>query len=150
MRSREVLIGVIALLALSTGCDQSLRANGQSARSSGTDVWLEVSPATVEPGLSVSIRAACGDSTSTATVASKALRTLTLEPSDHLLRGSTTVLRTTKAGKYEVVLTCQTGATARTQLSVVTGGTAPSTVGPATGGGFLAGDTDKDDSGGER
>jgi hypothetical protein len=145
MSSRKMLLGstgLVALLALGAGCGQSALASGQSTRPNSAAVWIEVRPATIEPGFTVSVRAECGDNTNTATVTSKAFRALTLEPHDSLLEGATTVPRTTRAGTYGVLLTCHTGAVATTTLSVVSGGTAPSSVGPHTGGGFLARATD--------
>lgn len=142
MRSARVLLGstgLVAVCCLGAGCAEAV------ANAAG--VWVEVSPSTIEPGLGISVRADCGENTSTATVASKAFRTLTLQPRGGLLKGETTVPLTTRAGTYGVLLTCSSGATASTTLSVVKGGAPASSIGPHTGGGFLAG-TDSDGTGG--
>lgn len=127
-------VGLGAALAVGGGCDAA------RAHTSAAGVWVQVSPGTIEAGNNVTVRADCGDNSNPATVSSKAFRTLTLEPWNTLLQGEASVPVSVESGTYDVRLTCRTGSTATTTLSVISAGhkTQP-TLGPHTGGGFLAG-----------
>ena len=138
MRSARMLYGFIALFALlSTGA-------GGAQAAAAARVWVEVTPGTITAGSVVSVRADCGDNNNTVPVTSEAFGTITLTPVNSNLAAKIEVPATTAEGGYDVTLACRTGATATTTLWVLnTVGAesavrAESTVGPATGGGFLA------------
>jgi hypothetical protein len=101
-------------------------------------VWIEVTPQTVNAGSVVALRADCGDNSVPATVTSKALGTVTVQPDLNLLTAEAEVPAPTKEGRYEVILACRSGSTATTTLSVGSKGTTGPSMGPHTGGGFLA------------
>jgi hypothetical protein len=121
MRSIRVLVGTVGLFALLGGasaCEQ-LRANAGA-------VWVEVTPETVDAGSFVALRADCGDNSVPATVTSNAFGTATVQPDLNLLTAKVEVPSQTKKGAYEVKLACRSGSIATTSM------------GPHTGGGFLA------------
>lgn len=131
-------VGVGIAMVGAGGCSGALANTTNTANGAAAGVWVEVSPGTIEAGNSVTVRADCGDNSNPATVSSKAFRSLTLQPWNTLLQGEASVGQTVKTGTYDVMLTCRTGSRATTTLSVLgTGGRRP-TVGPHTGGGFLA------------
>jgi hypothetical protein len=135
MRSTRMLLGIVGLLALlgAGGCGPAIAAAG--ARNNA-GVWVEVTPATVQVGAKVAIKANCGDNSNAATVSSPVFGTLTVQPWNSLLFAEVAIPVTAPAGTHQVTVSCRTGATASTTLTVL-GGTG-ATVGPHTGGGFLA------------
>jgi hypothetical protein len=104
-------------------------------------VWVEVSPTTITAGFEVGLRADCADNSNSATVNSKAFGQVTLQPLNSLLQAEVRVPESTPPGGYDVTLTCRTGATATTTLWVIhkNANAGTGTIGPHTGGGFLAG-----------
>jgi len=129
-------VGLFALLGGASACGQFREANAGG-------VWVEVTPAAVDAGSPVALRADCGDNSVPATVTSKAFGTVTVQPDLNLLTAKVDVPTQTTEGRYEVNLACRGGSTASTSLRVVSRATPePSTpepsMGPHTGGGFLA------------
>jgi hypothetical protein len=142
MRSVRTLVstaGAVALLAGVSGCGAAAAGATTAMRANNAGVWVNVNPATVNAGAAVSVEASCGDVANSATVKSAAFGTLTLQPQASVLIGQVTIPTTTRAGTATVTLTCQTGSTATTTLTILGLATAaPATIGPHTGGGFLA------------
>jgi hypothetical protein len=134
MRSIRVLLGTVGLLALLGGAS----ACGQPRAANAGGVWIEVTPATVDAGSVVALRADCGDNSVPATVTSNAFGTVTVRPDLNLLTGEVRVPARTKGGGYDVDLACRSGSRATTTLSVGNKATAEPSMGPHTGGGFLA------------
>jgi hypothetical protein len=141
MRSIRILLGTVGLFALLGGAS----ACGQPTATTAGGVWIEVNPETVDAGSSVALRADCGDNSVPATVTSQAFGTVTVQPDLNLLTAEVQVPAQTKAGGYGVNLACPSGSTATTTLQVSAKATAqPSkttaapSMGPHTGGGFLA------------
>jgi hypothetical protein len=136
MRSVGVLLATAGATAMLVGGCGVAQANASG-------VWVQVSPGTISPGNAVKITASCGDSSNSATVTSLVFGTLTLHPQSALLIGQAMVPANSAPGTFSVDLTCKTGSSATTTLTVL-GSTAapttkpPATVGPHTGGGFLA------------
>jgi hypothetical protein len=135
VRSIRILfaaVGVFALLGGASACGQLKEANAGG-------VWVEVTPSTVDAGSSVALRANCGDNSVPATVTSTAFGTVTVQPDLNLLTAKAEVPAQTKDGAYEVKLACRSGSIATTTLRVVgSKATAAPSIGPHTGGGFLA------------
>jgi len=130
-----MLLATVALFALLGGAS----ACGQPRATSAGGVWIEVTPATADAGSFVALRADCGDNSVPATVTSNAFGTATVQPDLNLLTAKVEVPAQTKEGGYEVKLACRSGSTATTTLRVVgSKGTAEPSMGPHTGGGFLA------------
>jgi hypothetical protein len=125
------IIGLLGLLAGLTGCGPAAAGGAPSAP------WIEVSPGTITAGFRVTVRADCGDN-GEATATSRSFGTVTLRLRNARLSAEVQVASNVKDGGYEVTLTCQSGQTAKTTLWVINR-QAPPTVGPHTGGGFLAG-----------
>ena len=124
-------VGLLALLGGVSAC-----AEPRTASAGG--VWIEVTPDAVDAGSSVALRADCGDNSVPATVTSKAFGTVTVKPDLNLLTAEVRVPARIKAGGYDVNLACRSGSTATTTLRVGGNATAEPTMGPHTGGGFLA------------
>ncbi|MEU7927845.1 hypothetical protein [Micromonospora sp. NPDC049801] len=104
------------------------------------DVFVEVSPSTVQPGYLVGIRASCRDNSIGATVVSDAFGAVGVQPQGGVLTAAPMVRERTRPGNYRVKLECRDGETASTMLQVVK--TVPSphpSRGPATGFGGSAG-----------
>ncbi|MER7442080.1 hypothetical protein [Micromonospora avicenniae] len=101
------------------------------------DVFVEVSPSTVQPGYLVGIKASCRDNSIPATVVSDAFGRVQAQPQHGLLTAAPMVRERTFPGNYRVKLECRDGQTASTMLQVVKSVT-PSR-GPATGFGGTAG-----------
>lgn len=104
------------------------------------DVFVEVSPSTVQPGYLVGIRASCRDNSVGATVVSDAFGAVGVQPQGGVLTAAPMVRERTRPGNYRVKLECRDGETASTMLQVVK--TVPSphpSRGPATGFGGSAG-----------
>ncbi|MEV5693102.1 hypothetical protein [Micromonospora globbae] len=102
------------------------------------DVFVEVSPSTVQPGFLVGIKASCHDNSVPAIVASDAFGRVQVQPQRGLLTAAPMVRERVRPGNYRVKLECRDGATASTMLQVVKG-TPPPSRGPATGFGGTAG-----------
>lgn len=130
MRSPHRRIASAALLGLAT-----ILLTAVPARAA--DVFVQLSPSTVQAGNLVGIRASCRDNTQPATVESDAFGTLTAQPQDGFLTAAALVPAGTKAGSFRVRLTCPVGPGASATLMVVAAGN-PSR-GPATGFGGTAG-----------
>jgi hypothetical protein len=141
MRSVRVLltaaaIGALALLG-TAGCRKASLASVSS--SSTTGVFVTVSPTTVNAGSAITIRASCVDNTSTATISSPAFGSTTVQPIDGVLSTSVVIPADTKASTFEVTLVCRNGSRASATVTIINAqASAPATMGPNTGGGFLA------------
>ncbi|MFI6762048.1 hypothetical protein ACIBF5_23205 [Micromonospora sp. NPDC050417] len=101
------------------------------------DIYVQLSPSTVEAGRVVGIEASCSDNTEPATVESAAFGTVTVQPQNGLLTAAALVPERTDSGRYRVKLNCRDGRNATTQLNVVASGRPKH--GPATGFGGSAG-----------
>ncbi|MFC4016799.1 hypothetical protein ACFOW4_02410 [Micromonospora sp. GCM10011542] len=101
------------------------------------DVFVEVSPGTVQPGYLVGIRASCRDNSVGAIVVSDAFGRIAVQPQGGVLTAAPMVRERTRPGNYRVKLECRDGETASTMLQVVRK-VQPSR-GPATGFGGGAG-----------
>jgi hypothetical protein len=135
MGSIRILLGTVGLFALLS----SASACGQPRAASAADVSIEVTPETVDAGSFVALRADCGDNSVPATVTSKAFGTVTVEPFVDMLKAEVDIPAQTKEGRYDVNLVCRSGSTASASLWVGSKGpTAEPSMGPHTGGGFLA------------
>src|SRR5262245_6565534 len=132
---RALLAGAAACLVASgaAGC-------GEAHAGTSSGVFVRVSPRTISPGTNVRITASCGDGSSSATVTSIAFGTLTMLPEGTLMTGTAFVPPSAAPGTISVDLTCRNGSTATTTLTIVGSNAVPSTatMGPHTGGGFLA------------
>ena len=124
-------VGLFALLGGASACGQFREANAGG-------VWVEVTPAAVDAGSPVALRADCGDNSVPATVTSTAFGTVTVQPDLNLLTAKVQVPAQTKKGRYDVNLACRSGSTATATLWVDSKVTAEPSMGPHTGGGFLA------------
>jgi len=147
MRPMRMLLGTVGLFALlgwASACGQPTAANAAG-------VFIEVTPSTVAAGSFVALRADCGDNSVPATATSKAFGTVTLEPFVNMLKAEVKVPARTKEGGYDVNLACRSGSTATASGSTAGVSTATTTLwvtnkaataepsmGPHTGGGFLA------------
>jgi hypothetical protein len=135
VRTLLATAGAVALLGVG-GCGM--------AAPNASGVWVEVSPGTVTAGSAVMVRASCGDNSNSATVSSPAFGQVTLLPEAGLLMANVTIPPHITPSTFEVKLTCRTGSSATTTLTVLSpspsASVAPTmaTVGPHTGGGFLA------------
>jgi hypothetical protein len=132
MRFARVLLATAAVMCSGAACTDA------AANSAG--VWITVSPATVDAGSQVTIKANCGDNVNSATVKSTAFGEVTLQPIDGKLSTQVTVPPDTPKATYDVRVTCSSGSRASTTLTVLNATTvqAKATLGPNTGGGFLA------------
>ncbi|TYC02422.1 hypothetical protein FXF53_10220 [Micromonospora sp. WP24] len=101
------------------------------------DVFVEVSPSTVQPGFLVGVKASCRDNSVPAIVVSDAFGRVQVQPQRGLLTAAPMVHERTRPGNYRVKLECRDGQTASTMLQVVKS-VKPSR-GPATGFGGTAG-----------
>ncbi|MBM0232385.1 hypothetical protein JNW91_11210 [Micromonospora sp. STR1_7] len=97
------------------------------------DIFVEVSPSTVQPGYLVGIRASCRDNSVGATVVSDAFGAVGVQPQNGLLTAAPMVRDRTRPGNYRVKLECRDGETASTMLQVVKKVPAYPSRGPATG-----------------
>ncbi|MEU8184040.1 hypothetical protein AB0B86_25120 [Micromonospora sp. NPDC049047] len=108
------------------------------------DIFVEVSPSTVQPGYLVGIRASCRDNSVGATVVSDAFGAIGVQPQHGLLTAAPMVRERTRPGNYRVKLECRDGETASTMLQVVKKVPVQPSRGPATGfGGSANGTTGK-------
>ncbi|MEU7844494.1 hypothetical protein AB0B39_26420 [Micromonospora sp. NPDC049114] len=104
------------------------------------DVFVEVSPSTVQPGYLVGIRASCRDNSVGATVVSDAFGAIGVQPQRGVLTAAPMVRERTRPGNYRVKLECRDGETASTMLQVVKKVPSPQpSRGPATGFGGTSG-----------
>ncbi|MEH1017458.1 hypothetical protein V6U90_30775 [Micromonospora sp. CPCC 206060] len=101
------------------------------------EVFVHVTPSTVQAGENIKITASCRDNWSPAKVESPAFGTVTLDPHDGLLTASVVVPKHTRPGDYRVKLSCPDRRTASTSLHVLSPGHPKH--GPATGFGGGAG-----------
>ncbi|MEV6816995.1 hypothetical protein [Micromonospora sp. NPDC051296] len=85
----------------------------------GPNVFIEVSPGTVEPGHLVGLRASCQDNSVGAIVISDAFGRVAVQPQRGLLTGTAQVKDRVLPGSYRVKLECRGGETASTMLQVV-------------------------------
>ena len=148
-------IGTAALLAGLAGCTQLQQgANNASAADAAQHpnaqvpsrggVFVQVTPTNMPPGSSVQIRASCTDNSSSATVTSPAFGTVTVLPTNNVLFAEVTIPASTNPGRFDVTVTCRNGATATTSITVTVTNATPTpvptqaTMGPNTGGGYLA------------
>jgi hypothetical protein len=127
-------VGAVVLLG-GTAC-----ASASAANTSG--VFVQVNPGTVHAGSTVTIRASCGTDPNPATVSSIAFTSVTVQPVDGVMSTAVLVSADARGGTFDVTLICRTGSRATTTLTVlveqeVTPAFQP-TMGPNTGGGFLA------------
>ncbi|MEU5960699.1 hypothetical protein ABZ777_05765 [Micromonospora parva] len=107
---------------------------------SPVDIFVEVSPSTVQPGYLVGIRASCRDNSVGATVVSDAFGAVGVQPQRGVLTAAPMVRERTRPGNYRVKLECRDGETASTMLQVVKRTPSPQpSRGPATGFGGGAG-----------
>ncbi len=113
---------------------------GHAAASLQADAWIEVRPSPVTAGRNVALRADCGTGETSATVTSTAFGRVSLHPFAGYLFSEVLVPTSTRAGGHSVSLACSNGETATTTMRVSTSATPTATrsVGPHTGGGFLA------------
>ncbi|MFE9917301.1 hypothetical protein ACFYPG_19325 [Micromonospora sp. NPDC005553] len=108
------------------------------------DIFVEVSPSTVQPGYLVGIRASCRDNSVGATVVSDAFGAVGVQPQRGVLTAAPMVRERTRPGNYRVKLECRDGETASTMLQVVKKVPVQPSRGPATGfGGSSGGITGK-------
>ncbi|MBM0276885.1 hypothetical protein [Micromonospora tarensis] len=105
------------------------------------DIFVEVSPSTVQPGYLVGIRASCRDNSVGATVVSDAFGAVGVQPQGGVLTAAPMVRERTRPGNYRVKLECRDGETASTMLQVVKKVPSYPSRGPATGFGGGAGGT---------
>jgi hypothetical protein len=109
---------------------------GAAAARAG-NVFVEVTPNTVQAGDRVNIRASCDDGNNRqANVQSDAFGRVMVRPDNGFLTGAVTIPGGKAPGAYGVNLTCQNGNTATTTLNVVN--MAKPSQGPAAGGGGTA------------
>ncbi|WP_328655352.1 hypothetical protein OG598_16405 [Micromonospora sp. NBC_00330] len=117
---------------------------GAPQPSPAVDIFVEVSPSTVQPGYLVGIRASCRDNSVGATVVSDAFGAIGVQPQNGVLTAAPMVRERTRPGNYRVKLECRDGETASTMLQVVKKIPNQPSRGPATGfGGSTGGMTGK-------
>lgn len=111
--------------------------------------YIRVTPSTIQAGYQVHIDAFCSDNVNPATVESDAFGVVTIPPvpdpevaGRYLHRGTVTIPPDKPNRTYHVTITCPSQQRATTSLHVVNN--APSSKGPNTGGGYLAGNKVKD------
>jgi hypothetical protein len=109
-----------------------------AAASRGAEVFVEVTPSTVQAGDQVEIQASCDGNDRQASVRSDAFGRTSVRPDNGLLTGTATIPDRKPPDTYDVVLTCsENNATANTTVTVVN--MSKATRGPATGAGGTAG-----------
>ncbi|MET8350290.1 MULTISPECIES: hypothetical protein [unclassified Micromonospora] len=133
----RVPTAALVLAAPALGAPQPGPPGGAPQPSPVVDVFVEVSPSTVQPGYLVGIRASCRDNSVGATVVSDAFGAVGVQPQRGVLTAAPMVRERTRPGNYRVKLECRDGETASTMLQVVKK-IQPSR-GPATGFGGAAG-----------
>ncbi|MGI5522173.1 hypothetical protein ACQEUX_14645 [Micromonospora sp. CA-259024] len=106
---------------------------GGTPQPAPVDIFVEVSPSTVQPGYLVGIRASCRDNSVGATVVSDAFGEVGVQPQRGVLTAAPMVRERTRPGNYRVKLECRDGETASTMLQVVKKVPVKPSRGPATG-----------------
>jgi hypothetical protein len=137
MRPIRVLfatVGLLAVLGWASACERPPQ------ETSASGVGIEVNPQTVDAGSFVALRANCEDNSVPATVTSGAFGTVTVQPKLNTLTAEVEIPAQINEGAYSVNLVCPSGSTATTSLQVSSKGTttAEPSMGPHTGGGFIA------------
>lgn len=107
-----------------------------AAPAQAVDVFVEVSPNTIDAGSQIGIRASCGEKVDSAVVTSEAFDQVTLVPDGAVLRADVVIPADKRARDYKVHLRCPNGHTATTDLEVLS--MDRPTLGPNTGGGGTA------------
>jgi hypothetical protein len=152
MSRSALIVTVIVTTALIVLCAVGVVPRLQlSPAAQAANVFVEVTPTTVDAGFLVGIRASCGGGSDPATVESGAFGKVTVHPQNGFLTAAATVPIGQRAGYYTVRLSCQNGQSATTRLGVIDrNGVAPTSPsaapttqfpsrGPATGFGGTAG-----------
>ncbi|MEW2432082.1 hypothetical protein AB0877_29070 [Micromonospora sp. NPDC047644] len=105
----------------------------------GENVFVEVTPNSVQAGSRVSIKASCDNDNNNrqSSVHSDAFGSVTLRPDKGFLTAQASIPRDKPADQYPVDLRCDNGQTSSTTLTVLN--MASPSKGPATGGGGMAG-----------
>ncbi|MET8085520.1 hypothetical protein [Micromonospora sp. NPDC005237] len=130
----------LVLVAPAPGGQPEGQPGGAPQPAPPVDVFVEVSPSTVQPGYLVGIRASCRDNSVGATVVSDAFGAVGVQPQRGVLTAAPMVRERTRPGNYRVKLECRDGETASTMLQVVKKVPSPQpSRGPATGFGGSAG-----------
>ncbi|MEU7755926.1 hypothetical protein AB0B57_34610 [Micromonospora sp. NPDC049101] len=131
----RALSSALALVAL---VGAFVLMSAASARA-GENVFVEVTPNSVQAGSRVSIKASCDNDNNDrkSSVHSDAFGHVMLKPDKGFLTGQVTIARDKPAGDYPVDLRCDNGQTSSTTLTVLN--MASPSKGPATGGGGTAG-----------
>jgi hypothetical protein len=107
-----------------------------AAPAQAASIFVETNPSTARAGDEITLRASCTDNLAPATVAGDPIGTVTVHPQYGFLTATARIPTATKAGAYQLKLTCPDKKTATTTLHV-TEHVEPSQ-GPATGGGGTA------------
>ncbi|MFC8299458.1 hypothetical protein [Micromonospora orduensis] len=134
-----VPVAVVPVAAVAVAAGPAVAApqpgspSGQPQPDPPVDIFVEVSPSTVQPGYLVGIRASCRDNSVGATVVSDAFGAIGVQPQNGLLTAAPMVRDRTRPGNYRVKLECRDGETASTMLQVVKKMPAYPSRGPATG-----------------
>ncbi|MET8908210.1 hypothetical protein [Micromonospora sp. NPDC004551] len=132
--SHRALRAVLGLLGLVAAFVLTIASPAHA----GENVFVEVTPNSVQAGSRVSIRASCDNNNDRqAQVTSDAFGRVMLRPDNGFLTGAVTVPGNKAPGDYPVNLDCSNGKTASTMLTVLN--MAQPSKGPATGGGGTAG-----------
>lgn len=127
------VVPVAAVAGPAVAAPQPGSPSGQPQPNPPVDIFVEVSPSTVQPGYLVGIRASCRDNSVGATVVSDAFGAIGVQPQNGLLTAAPMVRDRTRPGNYRVKLECRDGETASTMLQVVKKMPAYPSRGPATG-----------------
>jgi len=130
-------LSVLARAALASVLSVIVTSLLVAAPARAANVFVQVTPSTVEAGNMVNLKASCTDNTMPATVESKAFGTVTLQPQGGQLGATAMVPAQTAPGAYRVRLNCPDGRSAVTMLNVV--GAKRPIRGPATGFGGASG-----------
>jgi hypothetical protein len=99
--------------------------------------WVEVNPSSIQAGYRVGIRGSCQENLNDTVAKSKAFGEVKMAPEHGFVVAAVTIPSGTRAGDYEVKLSCANGSTATTTMYVL--GMDTPTKGPASGGGGTAG-----------
>jgi hypothetical protein len=142
-RARRWFLGLASgLIAVVAAGSFALAAVVLPATPAAAATILLITPSTIEAGFAVTLSATCGDNVNPAVVTSTVFGTVTLVPDNGKLHTSITVPASTKAGTYNVNLSCASGQTATSKFAVIHRSAPPHTLnptfGPATGGGEMA------------
>jgi hypothetical protein len=129
MRWLRIILATCSTVLLTTACDPA---------SASAAALLIVNPNSINAGFTVEVRATCGDNVNPAFVHSRAFGSVTLVPSNGVLRANVTVPKSTKSGTYTVDLSCASGQLSSAKLTVLNGGKPNPSHGPQTGGGEMA------------